>query len=90
MRYHQIIDYDEEATAERLARLAVMYGIDEDADCRAQDADTELTLAKADMLRLDKIAAVEKLEAEYEELVLQAQMELLSAMMSKRPLIRPS
>ncbi len=88
MRYREIINYANETQAERLARLSVMYGIDE-ADDHAQEAETELTLAKADKLRADALAAVAKVEAEYEELASKHHEAVLSASISTADLRRP-
>lgn len=88
MRYKEIIDYANENQAERLARLSVMYGVDE-AEDHAQHAETELTRAKADKLRAEALAAVAKVEAEYEELAFENQKAALSARMPTGNLVRP-
>jgi hypothetical protein len=67
MRYQEIIEFANETQAQRLDRMRLMYS-DDDAEERALEADTELKCAKADKLRADALAAVTKVEAEYEEL----------------------
>ncbi len=63
MRYSDILDHATEPRADRLARLALMYGVDE-SDDHAQEAETELTRAKAEKLRVDALVAVAKAEGD--------------------------
>lgn len=63
MRYSEILDHAKEPRADRLARLALMYAVDE-SDAHEQEAQIELTRAKAEKLRVDASLAVAKVERE--------------------------
>ena len=84
MKYKEIIDFEKETRAGRLARIAVMYGTDD-----AEAAETDLTLAKTAKLRADALAAVVRMEEEYAELALSAAQDIVSAGISQRALDRP-
>ncbi len=85
MRYKEIIDYANEPRHERLARLALMYSSEGDAEAEDAAAETALTLAQTEKLRADALAAVARVEAEYAEASLDALIPVIAARLLATP-----